>query len=129
MRMVVVRTVGTRFEAELLAAKLGAHGVLWEIRSRQLVPTTHPIGFLDVMVPADEVDDAEAVLAPDELPVLRDDGTTIPPEELAELARRRRELGPGLRTLRVLLGLGLGLALVAFLADWVGDLLRFLGLR
>lgn len=120
----MVRTVGTRFEAELLAAKLGAHGVLWQIRSRQLVATTHPIGFLDVLVPADEVDVAEEVLSPDELPVLRDDGTTVPPEELA--GRPRRVLSPGLRTLRILLGAGLLLAVAVFLGGWLADLLRFL---
>ncbi len=119
--MVVVATVSTRFEAELLAAKLGAHGVLWEIRSRELVPVTHPIGFLDVMVPTDERSLAEQVLAPDELPVMRDDGTTAPAP-----APRRAVLTPAMRSLRVFLALGLAVPVGVFLALWVADALRFL---
>ena len=123
--MVVVATVSTRFEAELLAAKLGAHGVLWEIRSRELVPVTHPIGFLDVLVPADEQDVAEEVLAPDELPVMHDDGTTATIEP-APPALSRHRLTPAMRGLRALLALGLAVPVVVFLALWLADALRFL---
>lgn len=119
--MVVVATVNTRFEAELLAAKLGAHGVLWEIRSRELVPTTHPIGFLDVMVPVEERELAQEVLAPDELPVIADDGTTVPPRPPG-----RTPLTPAMRTLRIMLALGLLVPVGVFLALWVADALRFL---
>ncbi len=119
--MVVVATVGTRFEADLLAAKLGAHGVLWEIRSRELVPVTHPIGFLDVMVPVDERWAAEEVLAPDELPVIQDDGTTRPPP-----SARAGVLTPAMRSLRLLLAVALLVPVGTFLALWVADALRFL---
>jgi hypothetical protein len=119
--MVVVATVNTRFEAELLAAKLGAHGVLWAIRSRELVPTTHPIGFLDVMVPEEERELAQEVLAPDELPVIAEDGTTVPPR-----APGPTPLTPAMRSLRIMLALGLLVPLGVFLALWVADALRFL---
>ncbi|MFM7068099.1 MAG: hypothetical protein ACKOYM_01440 [Actinomycetes bacterium] len=65
MDMVVVATVGTRFEADMIAAKLGSIGILWEIRSRQLVDATHPIGSIDVLVPVGEAADAVAALEPD----------------------------------------------------------------
>lgn len=119
--MLVIATVSTRFEAELLAAKLGAHGVLWEIRSRELVPVTHPIGFLDVMVPIDEKEMAEEVLAPDELPIMRDDGTTAPAQ-----APRRAQLTPAMRSLRLFLALGLAVPIGVFLALWAAAALRFL---
>jgi hypothetical protein len=102
--MVVVRSVATRFEAELIGAKLGAHGVLWEIRSRQLVTTTHPIGWLQVLVPVEELEDAEEVLAPD-------------PEVDADLGvdrnapLQRPRLTPTMQALRVLLAVGLLLPL------------------
>ena len=119
--MVVVATVGTRFEADMLAAKLGAHGVLWEIRSRELVPVSHPIGFLDVLVPVKEEDQARDVLAPDSLPVMRPDGTTDEDHHPT-----RTPLSPALRTLRVLLAAGLLVPIGVFLVLWVADALRFL---
>jgi hypothetical protein len=119
--MVVVATVSTRFEADMLAAKLGAHGVLWEVRSRELVPVSHPIGFLDVMVPVEEEEQALEVLAPDALPVMRADGTTD-----EDHRPTRPPLSPTLRTLRVALAAGLFVPLGVFLALWVADALRFL---
>jgi hypothetical protein len=119
MEMVVVARVGTRFEADLLAAKLGAHGVLWEIRSRQLLPTTHPIGSLDLLVPAGERELAAEILAPDELPVLDDQGRTV-------TVGPRAGLTPAMKGLRVALALGLLVPIAVALVLWVADALRFL---
>jgi hypothetical protein len=119
MEMVVVARVGTRFEADLLAAKLGAHGVLWEIRSRQQLPTTHPIGSLDLLVPAGERELAAEILAPDELPVLDDQGRTV-------TAGPRPGLTPAMKGLRVALALGLLVPIAVALVLWVADALRFL---
>jgi hypothetical protein len=122
MEMVVVATVGTRFEAELLAAKLGAHGLLWEIRSRQLLPAiAYPFGALDVMVPAHERQDAEEVLAADELPVTDDAGRTV---DVAALPRRA--LSPAVRVLRVLLAVSVLVPVAVALALWLGNAVRFL---
>ncbi len=121
MEMVVVATVGSRFEAELLAAKLGAHGLLWEIRSRQLLPPiAYPFGALDVMVPADERADAEAVLAPDELPVMDDEGRTV---EVLDVGHT--PLSPTLKALRVALALALLVPAAVALALWAASALRF----
>ncbi|MFZ4517607.1 MAG: hypothetical protein ACOYOP_04425 [Microthrixaceae bacterium] len=121
MEMVVVATVGSRFEAEVLAAKLGAHGLLWEIRSRQLLPPiAYPFGALDVMVPAEEKADAEAVLAPDELPVIDDEGRTVDVRDVGHTP-----LSPTLRALRVALGLALLVPAVVALALWAADALKF----
>jgi hypothetical protein len=118
--MVVVACVSNRFEADLLAAKLGAHGVVWQIRSRELVPTTHPIGWLEVLVPADERELADEVLAEDALPIVLDDGTT------ADEPLPHPGLSPAMRTLRVALGLALAVPLGVAAVLWVGDALRYL---
>ena len=110
--MVVVASASTRFEADLYAAKLGAHGVLWEIRSRELVPTTHPIGWLEVLVPAEEADEAAAVLAIDEHDLVGD-------------AAERPRLTPAVRTLRWVLGAALAVPVAVALTAWAVDALRW----
>ncbi len=53
--MVVVDTVSTCFEADLLAAKLGvANGILWEVRGGFQRMLMYPVGPLDVLVPVEE---------------------------------------------------------------------------
>ena len=64
--MVVIDTVGSRFEANLLTAKLGANGHLWQLRrSDPSIYTGRAAGFggIDVLVPADEAEEARLVLA------------------------------------------------------------------
>jgi len=63
--MVVIDTVGSRFEANLLTAKLGANGHLWQLRSNypSIYTGERPFGGIDVLVPADEADEARLVLA------------------------------------------------------------------
>ncbi len=63
--MVVVDTVSTRFEADLLAAKLGANGILWEVRGGFQRMLMYPVGPLDVLVPVEEEEEARLVLSPD----------------------------------------------------------------
>jgi hypothetical protein len=67
MDMVVIDTVGSRFEADLLAAKLGANGVLWQLRSNYPGAYTgeRPFGGIDILVPVEEVDEARAVISAD----------------------------------------------------------------
>ena len=113
MRMVVVASASTRFEADLYAAKLGAHGVLWQIRSRELVPTTHPIGWLEVLVPADEAEEAAEVLSIDE-------------GGLADGRSPRARLTPAVRTMRWALGAALVVPLGVAVAAWATNALRLL---
>jgi len=49
------------FEAKLLAAQLGADGILWQTRG--ILDSIYPFGGIDVLVPADQFDDARQVLA------------------------------------------------------------------
>ena len=59
--LVPVATGVSDFEAKLLAARLGADGILWQTRG--IVDSIYPFGGIDVLVPADQLDDANEVLA------------------------------------------------------------------
>jgi hypothetical protein len=50
------------FQARLLAARLGAEGILWQLRGESAV---YPIAAVEVLVEADEVERARALLDPD----------------------------------------------------------------
>jgi hypothetical protein len=71
MRMVRLTTVLDPFAARVLAARLGAEGLVWELRGGD---GPYPVGPVHVYVPASELADARAVMAstqaldPDESP-------------------------------------------------------------
>jgi hypothetical protein len=58
------------FEARLLAARLGADGVVWELRGCDSV---YPVGWVDVLVSADDLEHARELLLVDELESVFDD--------------------------------------------------------
>lgn len=60
LNLVPVVTGLSDFEAKLLAAQLGAEGILWQTRG--IVDSIYPFGGIDVLVPAEQVDDALLVL-------------------------------------------------------------------
>jgi len=62
--MVRVATASGPFEAKLLAARLGADGIVWELRGG--VDGIYPMGPIDVLVAADDADVARVLLAPDD---------------------------------------------------------------
>ena len=106
--MVVLATVGNRFEADMLAAKLGANGILWQVRSRQLIATTHPIGSIDVLVPSEELFTAQQLIEPD------DDWDGPSP---------RRSMPAHLRLLQIGLAAAFVLPLCVVLFLWLQDVL------
>jgi hypothetical protein len=61
LHLVPVATGVSDFEAKLFAARLGADGILWQTRG--IVDSIYPFGGIDVLVPADQLDDARQVLA------------------------------------------------------------------
>ncbi len=66
VRMVPLATGCTPFEAKVLAARLGADGLLWELRGA--VDSIYPIGEgVDVLVAEDELDQARELLVADEV--------------------------------------------------------------
>jgi hypothetical protein len=62
--MVRVATASGPFEAKLLAARLGADGIVWELRGG--ADGIYPMGPIDVLVAADDADVARVLLAPDD---------------------------------------------------------------
>ena len=48
------------FEAKVVTARLGADGILWEIRG--IVDSVYPLGGIDVLVPVDELEAARLSL-------------------------------------------------------------------
>ncbi len=61
--MIPVALVASGFEAKLMAARLGSEGVVWELRGD--VDGVYPVGGIEVLVPADEVEQAREVLGID----------------------------------------------------------------
>lgn len=98
--MVRVATASGPFEAKLLAARLGADGIVWELRGG--VDGIYPMGPIDVLVAADDADVARVLLAPS-------DG----PEALADEDRDHRAGGRRLRPLLLLAVVLLSLVFVA----------------
>lgn len=60
--MVRVATAADVFEAKLLAARLGAEGILWEFRGN--VDGMYPIGPFDVLVEPGQLETARLLLDP-----------------------------------------------------------------
>jgi hypothetical protein len=56
--MVLLTTVGSVFEARLLAARLGSEGVIWELRGADAL---YPVGPIHVLVAESDADTARAV--------------------------------------------------------------------
>jgi len=61
LHLVPVATGLSDFEAKLLAAQLGAEGILWQMRG--IVDSIYPFGGIDVLVPSGQLDDARHVAA------------------------------------------------------------------
>jgi hypothetical protein len=51
------------FEAKVVTARLGADGILWEVRG--VVDSLYPLGGIDVLVPVDELESARVSLRGD----------------------------------------------------------------
>jgi hypothetical protein len=95
--MVHVRTVRSTFHAQLIAARLGADGVLTELRGN--VGGPYPIGETSVWVPADEADTARALLLADEMEAPAGGGG-----EAGARARRARRVAAGAGLIAVAMG-------------------------
>ena len=72
--LVPVATGVSDFEAKLLAARLGADGILWQTRG--IVDSIYPFGGIDVLVPSDQLADARLVLGVSAEPTAPADGDT-----------------------------------------------------
>jgi hypothetical protein len=85
LEMVPVALAASGFEAKVLAARLGADGVVWELRGD--VDSVYPVGGIEVLVPREELDQARELLAaplPDE-----GAGTTPPADGVVRVSARQ----------------------------------------
>jgi hypothetical protein len=97
--MVRVATASGPFEAKLLAARLGADGIVWELRGG--ADGIYPMGPIDVLVSADDAPLARVLLTPE--------GAGPEPDD--EPVRARRP-GPDVRPLLLVAVLVLSLLFV-----------------
>jgi hypothetical protein len=63
--MVRVTTATSSFEAQVIAARLGSEGILWQLRGN--VDGPYPIGNVEVLVAASDYDVARELLLVDEV--------------------------------------------------------------
>jgi hypothetical protein len=76
-RMVLLRTVASSFHAHVLAARLGADGIVTQLRGPGEGP--YPMGDVRVYVREDDVEVARELLLADEVESAFDEGAHDPP--------------------------------------------------
>jgi hypothetical protein len=64
--MVPIATTRSGFEARVLAARLGSEGIVWQLRGGN-PDGVYPLGAVEVLVIADDLDRAREMLAVDAL--------------------------------------------------------------
>ncbi len=74
-QMVPIATAADPFEAKLLAARLGAEGIVWELRGN--VDGVYPIGPFQVLVEADAAGAAHDLLGDPSSGVPSESGTDV----------------------------------------------------
>jgi Putative prokaryotic signal transducing protein len=70
--MVPLLSASTPMEARIIAARLGAEGIMWELRGS--VDGPYPLGPIDVLVDEDGYESARELLLADEIESSFDDG-------------------------------------------------------
>ena len=78
LQMVPLVSELSTFEAQLLAARLGAEGIVWELRGGSSV---YPVGWVDVLVESDDLEAAREMLLSDEVEAAFDDEWPAPNRE------------------------------------------------
>jgi Putative prokaryotic signal transducing protein len=68
--MVHLASLTGTFEARVLAARLGAEGIVWELRGAS---SLYPVGRVEVLVDEEDVERARELLLVDEIEAVFDD--------------------------------------------------------
>jgi hypothetical protein len=77
--MAPLTTAGSTFEARVLAARLGAEGILTELRGASDGP--YPLPWpVEVLVPADELEAAREILLADQVDAMFDEAAPPAPD-------------------------------------------------
>ena len=64
--MVSLVSARSGFEAKVLTARLGAEGIIWQVRGG-LLDAVYPVGQVEILVAADDIERARELLVVDEL--------------------------------------------------------------
>jgi hypothetical protein len=72
MSMVPLATTRSGFEAKVLAARLGSEGIVWQFRGPG-ADALYPVGSIEVLVEAADLDAARELLLADEVEAAFDD--------------------------------------------------------
>jgi hypothetical protein len=113
--MVHLRTVNGVFHARVIAARLGADGIVTQLRGA--VDGPYPVGDVSVWVPEDDAECASELLLADEVEAAFD----LPEEGESWDRRRRRPVVLGLTALQLLAAAGIVLMVTsAVLARIIG---------
>lgn len=107
-----VRTVPTAFHARVIAARLGAEGIVTDLRGN--VGGPYPFGDVSVWVPEDDVDEASELLLADEV-----EAAFCPHPDDEEPSPSTRAVVFGLSRRRLLAAVGLVFIVCATLAAHV----------
>jgi hypothetical protein len=102
--MVPLTTAANPLAARILAAHLGAEGIVWQLRGN--VDGPYPVGPVEVLVPADDLEVARAVVATADADAVTvaDDETGLDAGDSADEAATYRH-GRPVRTLILVVGL------------------------
>jgi Putative prokaryotic signal transducing protein len=104
--MVPLTTAANPLAARILAAHLGAEGIVWQLRGD--VDGPYPVGPVEVLVPADDLEVARAVVATadaDPVMVADDEPGVDTAEGAAEAEAATPRHGRPVRTLVLVVGL------------------------
>jgi Putative prokaryotic signal transducing protein len=96
--MVPLTTAANPLAARILAAHLGAEGIVWQLRGN--VDGPYPVGPVEVLVPADDLEVARAVVASADA-----DAVTVADDETGVDEAATYRHGRPVRTLILVVGL------------------------
>jgi len=65
LHMVPLASTRSPFEAQVLAARLGADGIVWQLRGGS-ADSMYPVGAIDILVAEEDLDRARELLSADE---------------------------------------------------------------
>jgi hypothetical protein len=111
VRMVLLMTAPSPFAAQVLVARLGAEGILWELRGQSSV---YPVGQVDVLVEEDAIARARSLVA-DPAADPGEQGLDGEPDDGAVPAERPLRTALAIVSLIVLAGIGLRLVAWAWM--------------
>lgn len=116
--MVPLASLSNQFEAQVLGARLGAEGILWQLRGASSV---YPFGSVEMLVDADDLTEARELLLADEVESVfaADDGDAADDEHGGLSTGRGAVSGTWSRIFALVAAATVLLAIAARLSSWI----------